>query len=111
MEGNETEGVTTLTDRELLELILSQVNALQKTQNESHEAHALLAQEFHAACEMVKKHDIDIGGNGKPGLQAEMIQLRAEVKGIRDVFGKFIWPAVGAGMIMVTNSFLDLLVY
>lgn len=81
------------TDRELLEEMHQWIEHLDKDQ-------ALHLQRLEELCKTVKQHDLDLNGNGKSGLKADMHLVRS-----------VIWPVILAVILAAVAAWLDLVVW
>jgi len=68
---------------------------------------AIMSASLEALCKEVKQHDLDINGNGKPGVKAELVEFRHTLSG----HGKLLWGAVGTVVSCAVAAWLDLLVW
>ena len=62
---------------------------------------------FETVCKKVEQHDLDINGDGKPGIKAELVEFQHTLKG----HGKLLWGAVMTVVSCAVAAWLDLLVW
>jgi len=68
---------------------------------------AVLAKSLEDVCKKVEQHDLDLNGDGKPGVKSELVEFRHTLSG----HGKLLWGAVGTVVSCAVAAWLDLLIW